>query len=170
MRNQIHIVPEDVVFGHGIWLARNSRVFDQHAVGVTNSTDFLRSHSEGELLAEGRPVHIGRSAQIWIVEIRRGSDGVLVARHATGRRELALGGRLDPVFGPVVMIGDGGLYLEALVVLFPTTCFSQHLAVAYQPLYGCDRGGIKCEAGLDRFVYSSEQHYRDPKSTLWLVG
>lgn len=49
-------------------------------VGVSNSTDFLRSHSEGELLAEGRPVHIGRSAQIWIVEIRRGSDGVLVAR------------------------------------------------------------------------------------------
>jgi acyl-CoA synthetase (NDP forming) len=41
-------------------------------------------------------------------------DGVLVARHAAGRRELALGARRDPVFGPVVMIGDGGIYLEAL--------------------------------------------------------
>jgi acyl-CoA synthetase (NDP forming) len=41
-------------------------------------------------------------------------DGVLVARMAAGRRELALGARRDPVFGPVVMIGDGGIYLEAL--------------------------------------------------------
>jgi acyl-CoA synthetase (NDP forming) len=41
-------------------------------------------------------------------------DGVLVARHAAGRRELALGARLDPVFGPVVLVGDGGVYLEAL--------------------------------------------------------
>jgi acyl-CoA synthetase (NDP forming) len=41
-------------------------------------------------------------------------DGVLVARQAAGRREMALGARFDPVFGPVVMIGDGGIYLEAL--------------------------------------------------------
>jgi acyl-CoA synthetase (NDP forming) len=41
-------------------------------------------------------------------------DGVLVARHAAGRRELALGARLDPHFGPVVMVGDGGIALEAL--------------------------------------------------------
>jgi len=41
-------------------------------------------------------------------------DGVLVARMAPGRRELALGARLDPAFGPVVMVGDGGVYLEAL--------------------------------------------------------
>jgi acetate---CoA ligase (ADP-forming) len=42
------------------------------------------------------------------------ADGVLVARQASGRRELALGARLDPLFGPVVMLGDGGIYLEAL--------------------------------------------------------
>jgi len=41
-------------------------------------------------------------------------DGVLVARQASGRRELALGARLDPAFGPVVLLGDGGVYLEAL--------------------------------------------------------
>jgi hypothetical protein len=43
-----------------------------------------------------------------------GEDGVLVARQVAGRRELALGARLDPLFGPVVMIGDGGIDLEAL--------------------------------------------------------
>ncbi len=42
------------------------------------------------------------------------ADGVLVARHAAGRRELALGARIDSSFGPVVLVGDGGIYLEAL--------------------------------------------------------
>jgi 1,4-dihydroxy-2-naphthoyl-CoA hydrolase len=48
-------------------------------VGVSNSTDFLRSHSEGELIATGIPLHVGRSAQIWRVEIHRASDEKLVA-------------------------------------------------------------------------------------------
>ena len=41
-------------------------------------------------------------------------EGVIVAKMTKGRRELALGARLDPHFGPVVMVGDGGIYLEAL--------------------------------------------------------
>ncbi len=42
------------------------------------------------------------------------NDGVIVARMARGRRELMLGARLDPVFGPVVLVGDGGKYVEAM--------------------------------------------------------
>ncbi|MGE8318507.1 MAG: acetate--CoA ligase family protein [Comamonas sp.] len=42
------------------------------------------------------------------------SSGVLVARMLGGGRELALGARVDPVFGPIVLVGDGGIYLEAL--------------------------------------------------------
>jgi acyl-CoA synthetase (NDP forming) len=41
-------------------------------------------------------------------------DGVIVARKARRGKELALGARLDPHFGPVVLVGDGGVYLEAL--------------------------------------------------------
>ena len=41
-------------------------------------------------------------------------EGVIVARLASRGRELALGARLDPQFGPVVLVGDGGIYLEAL--------------------------------------------------------
>ncbi|MFD1109570.1 acetate--CoA ligase family protein [Pseudoroseomonas ludipueritiae] len=41
-------------------------------------------------------------------------SGALVARMLKGGREMALGARLDPVFGPVVLVGDGGIYLEAL--------------------------------------------------------
>ena len=41
-------------------------------------------------------------------------EGAIVARRAPKGRELALGARLDPQFGPVVLVGDGGIYLEAL--------------------------------------------------------
>ena len=49
-------------------------------LGVSNSTDFYRSHSAGELMCVGLPVHEGRSAHVWQVEITRSSDGKLVAR------------------------------------------------------------------------------------------
>ncbi|HWQ39974.1 MAG TPA: acetate--CoA ligase family protein [Burkholderiales bacterium] len=50
-------------------------------------------------------------------------DGVIVARMARGRRELMVGARRDPAFGPVVIVGDGGKYVEVMpdarVLLWP---------------------------------------------------
>ncbi|WP_375461611.1 acetate--CoA ligase family protein [uncultured Enterovirga sp.] len=43
-----------------------------------------------------------------------GFDGVIVARMAKGRREMLIGAHRDPFFGPVVVVGDGGRYVEAL--------------------------------------------------------
>jgi 1,4-dihydroxy-2-naphthoyl-CoA hydrolase len=49
-------------------------------VGTSNLTDFLRSHSEGRVDAIASPVFVGRTQQLWAIEISRASDGKLVAR------------------------------------------------------------------------------------------
>ena len=50
--------------GAAMWLGDRGKV-----VGVSNSTDFYRAVSEGTLRATARPVHRGRSQQVWVVEI-----------------------------------------------------------------------------------------------------
>lgn len=42
------------------------------------------------------------------------ADGVLVAPMVSGVREGLIGAHVDPVFGPVVLVGAGGKYVEAL--------------------------------------------------------
>lgn len=49
-------------------------------VGVSNTTDFLRSHREGRVDAVATPIHVGRLQQLWQVELTRASDGKAVAR------------------------------------------------------------------------------------------
>ncbi len=41
-------------------------------------------------------------------------DGVIVARMVKGRREMMIGAHRDAFFGPVVVVGEGGKYVEAL--------------------------------------------------------
>jgi len=41
-------------------------------------------------------------------------SGVIVAEQVKGQRELMIGARVDPVFGPIVLVGDGGKYVEAM--------------------------------------------------------
>jgi acyl-CoA synthetase (NDP forming) len=58
-------------------------------------------------------------------ELGFGDTRLTVASQARGLREFMLGAKRDPVFGPVVMIGDGGRYVEAFndvtVLLAPVT-------------------------------------------------
>lgn len=42
------------------------------------------------------------------------ADGVVVAVMLRGVREVLLGAHLDPIFGPVVVVGNGGKYVEAI--------------------------------------------------------
>jgi 1,4-dihydroxy-2-naphthoyl-CoA hydrolase len=51
----------------------------QFAVGLSNHTDFIRAHREGRLDVRARPVHQGRTGQLWACDITR-EDGKLVAQ------------------------------------------------------------------------------------------
>ena len=51
----------------------------QHAIGVSNSTDFLRPQRTGRLQVVAVPIQQGRTQQLWQVEIRRSEDGKLMA-------------------------------------------------------------------------------------------
>lgn len=52
----------------------------QFAVGVNNSTDFLRPMKEGRVGVVAEPIMQGRSQQLWQVVITREEDGKEVAR------------------------------------------------------------------------------------------
>jgi acetate---CoA ligase (ADP-forming) len=64
-----------------------------------------------------------------VVAAAAGADetlaSVIVATMARGQRELMVGAHLDPTFGPVLVVGDGGKYVEAMpdvgTVLAPFT-------------------------------------------------
>jgi 1,4-dihydroxy-2-naphthoyl-CoA hydrolase len=60
--------------GSAAWLGDKGK-----CVGVSNSTDFFRAVSEGELVSTGTPIHQGRSQQVWVIETRD-ADGRLVSR------------------------------------------------------------------------------------------
>lgn len=50
------------------------------AVGLSNTTDFLRATRGGTIKAEATPIHQGRSQQIWQVVVTRVEDGKIAAR------------------------------------------------------------------------------------------
>jgi uncharacterized protein (TIGR00369 family) len=64
-------------YGAAIW-ANEQGWFG--AVGLSNTTDFLRATREGTLRAEAGAVHQGRSQQIWQVVVTRSGDGKVAAR------------------------------------------------------------------------------------------
>ncbi|HEY5930641.1 MAG TPA: acetate--CoA ligase family protein [Burkholderiales bacterium] len=79
-------------------------------------------------------------------------DGAIVAKMARGRRELMIGAKVDPVFGPVVLLGDGGKYVEAMpdvqVLIAPFTAADVKAALAklrIAPLLA----GVRGEPALD---------------------
>jgi acetyltransferase len=49
-----------------------------------------------------------------IVKLNRGDLGVLIQKMILGGKEVILGTKRDPSFGPVVLFGLGGIYVEVL--------------------------------------------------------
>jgi acetate---CoA ligase (ADP-forming) len=71
------------------------------AIGVASPAEVRQAHAE---MRE----RVARKAPQAVI------DGVIVAPMAKGIAELILGSRTDPVFGPVVMVGLGGIFAEIL--------------------------------------------------------
>lgn len=63
--------------GAALWAMENGMA---GAVGVSNTTDFIKGTKEGVLLGEATPIHRGRTQQLWQVTIVREEDGKLAAR------------------------------------------------------------------------------------------
>jgi 1,4-dihydroxy-2-naphthoyl-CoA hydrolase len=92
--------PSGIVHG-GVWAsvvesmgsvcgAMHALTLGKVCVGAHNATDFLRPHREGRVLGVATPIQVGRSQQLWLVELSRASDGKAIAR---GQLRLA---NIDP--------------------------------------------------------------------------
>jgi 1,4-dihydroxy-2-naphthoyl-CoA hydrolase len=64
----------------------------QFAVGVNNTTDFLRPMTSGRLDVVAEPIQQGRTLQLWQVLLTRADDGKLVARGQVRLQNVALPG------------------------------------------------------------------------------
>lgn len=84
-----HLQPWSIVHG-GVYCAVNETAASIGAqiwfgdrgtvVGVNNNTDFLRQATTGaRLTATGRPIHRGRTSQLWLIETHDADDR-LIAR------------------------------------------------------------------------------------------
>ncbi|HUZ09316.1 MAG TPA: PaaI family thioesterase [Acidimicrobiales bacterium] len=69
------VVEESASFGAGLAV----RAAGQQAVGVSNTTNFIRPMSTGRVMVEAVPLHQGRTQQLWEVRITRAEDGKPVA-------------------------------------------------------------------------------------------
>ncbi len=84
------------------------------------SPDILHKSDVGGVvlgLGDGAAVHAAYPAMLAAVRQQRPDariDGVLVAPMRSGGVECILGARRDPVFGPMVMFGLGGVFVELL--------------------------------------------------------
>ena len=63
---------------------------------------------------EGRALQCFSAIKKKLSELNAKDEGTIVAKMIKPQRELMIGGRIDPQFGPLVMVGDGGKYVEAL--------------------------------------------------------
>ena len=90
MLNEDHHQPFGIVHG-GVYAfavegvasyGANAAIADRgmYAVGVNNSTDFVRPMVSGKVDVIALPIFQGKTQQLWGVEITRPSDGKLVAR------------------------------------------------------------------------------------------
>lgn len=101
-------------------------------------------------------------------------DGFLVAVMVRGLHEALVGASLDPVFGPVMVLGAGGVYVEAVpdsqVLLAPCTLEEVHEAIGrlrMAPLAAGVRGEPACDVDAwAKSVVRASEALADPSSVV----
>jgi acyl-CoA synthetase (NDP forming) len=86
------------------------------------------------------------------LETMRVDGQVLIAPMVKGAREVMLGVRIDPQFGPVVMVGDGGKYVEIIndvQLLIPPIAIDEARAAIRRLRIGPLFSGVRGEPPLD---------------------
>ena len=73
----------------------------EYAVGLSNHTDFLRPHVEGELRVTATPVQQGRTQQLWQCDIARARRQARRARPAAAAERAARGAKPGDAAGSV---------------------------------------------------------------------
>lgn len=58
--------------GAALWFGERGKV-----VGVSNTTDFFHAVRDGRLTSVARPLHQGRSQQVWVVETSDDSERIV---------------------------------------------------------------------------------------------
>ncbi|TKT69629.1 acetate--CoA ligase family protein [Aquamicrobium sp. LC103] len=93
-------------------------------------------------------------------------DGVLVVEMAEGGVELILGSKRDPIFGPVVMVGLGGIYAEIMqdvaLQIAPVSeeqAFSMIRSLKAFPLLDGARGRPKADARAAAKAVAALSHF-----------
>ena len=85
-------------------------------------------------------------------------DGIIVASMAGHRWELMVGVRVDPVYGPVVVAGEGGRYVEAsdsLVTLMPPFPPDEMLSAIRSLPRALIWDGVRGEPGADLEAFAT---------------
>lgn len=93
-----------------------------------------------------------RDMEAAIAKAKATFDGVIVARMSKGRREMMIGAHRDSFFGPLVVVGDGGKYVEAMpdVALLLPPFTTEDVVRALQGLHcGKVLGGVRGEPAMD---------------------
>jgi uncharacterized protein (TIGR00369 family) len=78
---------------------------DQVAVGVSNTTDFLRATSAGRVDVVAEPVIQGRVQQLWAVTMTRADDGKVTAQGQLRLQNVNRGSDGPLPAGPVPAVG-----------------------------------------------------------------
>ncbi|MER3391207.1 MAG: acetate--CoA ligase family protein [Microcella pacifica] len=80
------------------------------------------------------------------------SEGVIIARMVRGVHEGMLGARFDPMFGPVVVIGAGGIHVEAMPdvqLLLPPFSVDEAIRAIHRLRIAAVLGGVRGAPPVD---------------------